>query len=137
MRRLTEDDFPWLHELFPRRYPGYSARGAETWMRAKFRGSLEACLAQRTDDAFCVTLLHGYHWLPFQYEAHVIALCAEEGRVWQAIALLRCSVIWGYEQGATAWRIHADTGSDIGPLMRRLRVPEDKPRYKLDLRRKR
>lgn len=133
MRPITSDDLPWLRGIFARSYPHHDPRTTEQWMRERVLMDPVAFLADRTDNALCISTLVTYVYRPLDRETHVIALCADNGYVWEAVRLLRASIAWGRERQSLCWRIHADTGVGIDPLMRRLGVPQDKPRYRLEL----
>lgn len=88
--------------------------------------------AMRTADAVCVSLISEYPWAPTAREVNVVLVTADHGAVWQTVPLLRESIAWARSRQAAAWRFGSDV-SDCAALMRRLGVPQDAPRYKLDL----
>jgi len=120
--------------LFKRRYPNnYDAVTSDAWMSEVVLKAPKMFYAARTDDAFLVALITSPPWLPDDYEVYVTVVCADHGKVWQTLPLLRSSVEWARRRRAVSWHFQSDTLNDIGPLMRRLGACVQKPRYKIDL----
>jgi hypothetical protein len=90
-------------------------------------------LCVRTTGGFLIAVLTYEWWRPQDPICNVIVVCAEDGKGWDALALLRLSIEWARERKATVWRYESDTMFDIGPLMRRLGIEKTTPRYKLNL----
>lgn len=90
--------------------------------------------AMRTDAALCISFITEYPWLPNQHEVIVVSLVADS--VWQTLPLLKESIAWACKREAAMWRFGAELAEDCAPLMRRLGIPQDKPRYKLLLQRR-
>jgi hypothetical protein len=124
----------WMRGLFTRRYPNnYDATTTEQWMREiVLRGPMQF-QAVRTDDALCISLCTSYPWLPNDKEVSVIVILADLGKMWQTLPLLRCSIAWAKSRNATLWRFSSETPQDCVPLMKRLGVKQDTPRFKLEL----
>jgi len=82
----------------------------------------------RTDNAFAITLLSCVPWIPTEFEANMILLCADEGAMWEALKLLRSSIEWSTKRGCTYWKMTGDTDYDLTPLARRLGAVDQQPR---------
>jgi hypothetical protein len=78
-------------------------------------------------------MLSGIPWLAGELEANVVFICADDGCMWQALRLLRCSIDWARRRRCTTWRLASETDYDLGPLARRLGVTEQSPRFILQL----
>ena len=85
--------------------------------------------AIRSEDAVCITLISCVPWLPSEFEANVIIVVADDGKMWQALQLLRSSIEWAKDRQCTYWKIAGDTEYDLGPVARRLGAEEILPRY--------
>lgn len=120
--------------LFKRRYPNnYDAMAADQWMsETVLRASPGFFYPVRTDDAFLIALITMAPWLPNDYEVFVTVVCADHGKVWQCLPLLRSSIEWARSRKAVRWRFHSDTIHHIDPLMKRLGAREEK-RFCIDL----
>jgi len=134
VRTVKSDDMAWMRRLFALRYSvSFDADTTEQWMRETVLKSPLRFLAARTDDALCVSLITEVPWFPNSREVMVVVILADHGKVWQTLPLLRASIGWARFRHASAWRCSSDTGADLAPLMRRLRIPQASPRYMLDL----
>jgi hypothetical protein len=131
---MREEDLPWLSYLCKKRYSDrYDEEGTINWFRnICLKGPL---LFQpiRTDNAFCITMLSVLPWLPAEWEANVVFICADVGAGWDAIHLLRASIEWGRKRKAHRWRLMSETDFDLAPLAKRLGATELSPRYSLRL----
>ena len=131
---MQEEDLPWLSQLCKRRYSDrYDEEGTVNWFRnICLKGPL---LFQpiRTNNAFCITMLSVLPWLPAEWEANVVFLCADDHAHWEAIHLLRASIEWGKKRRATRWRMVSETDYDLAPLAKRVGAKELTPRFSLDL----
>jgi hypothetical protein len=136
VRLLIEDDLPWLHALFKKRYPPprYDALTTERWFRGFAVKDALNLLAVRTDDAFLVAMIVVLPWLPSEPECNVVCICADDDAGWQVIKLLRTSIEWARLRNAARWRLNSDTEYDISPLALRVGAREISPRFELDLR---
>ena len=134
-RLLSEADVPWLSELFAKRYKDYpyDPVSAEGWFRNRVLKEPMLFLAQRTDNAFCITMLSVTPWVPSDYESNIVVICAEDNATWESLVLMRASIEWAKLRRCKAWRISSDTGNDILPFARRLGATEIAPRYVLKL----
>lgn len=134
-RLLTEADLPWLSELFARRYAtyAYDPVTAEGWFRNRVLKEPMLFLPQRTDDAFCISMLSVTPWMPAEYETNVVVICAEDNVIWQSLKLLRASVEWAKLRRCKTWRISSDTSNDVVLLAQRLGAEEISPRYVMRL----
>lgn len=135
MRLLVEDDLPWLHYLFGKRYPShYDQATTERWFRIVVVKDALNTYAARTDDAFLVALTAVLPWIPGEPEVNVVGICAEENCSWQVVKLLRSSIDWARKRNAARWRINTDTAYDVGALALRVGAREISPRFEIDLR---
>ena len=134
MRLLTEDDLPWLHPLFAKRYPGHDAYTTERWFRAVVCKDAMNMFAVRTDGAFLVAMHTILPWMPKDGEVNIVCICADDHAGWQVIALLRKSIEWARHRNAAKWRLTSDTSYDIWPLALRVGATSLRPRYEIDFR---
>jgi hypothetical protein len=110
-----------MARLAQRRYPPeFDIMAAEMWVRNIVLKQPTSFLPIRTDDAFLVTLISVIPWLPSNWEANVVMCCAEDGKGWQCITLLRESIAWAKRHKCSEWRFRTETTYDIGPLARRV-----------------
>jgi hypothetical protein len=72
-------------------------------------------------------------WLPTEWEAHVIFICADADAGWEALKLLRASVEWSRKRKAAVWRICSETDCDLSALAKRLGADELSRRFSLRL----
>jgi len=68
-------------------------------------------------------------WLPAEPECIELFVCADDGKMWQALKLLRDSIDWARKRRCAMWRLSSDTDSDLVGLAKRLGVTEISPRY--------
>jgi hypothetical protein len=131
---MTEDDSDWLERLCKKRYGlGYDSYSSLAWFKNNVLKNPMMFYAVRSEDAFIITMLSGIPWLAGHLEANVVFICADDGCMWQAMRLLRCSVDWAKRRKCTVWRLSSDTDYDLAPLARRLGVTELSPRFILRL----
>jgi hypothetical protein len=126
---MSSDDLPWLRRLYALRYANYDADHTEAWFVEQVLRNPLAYYAVRTDDAFLIALLRSLPWLPNEFEAHVIVVCADIGKIWQAVPLLRASLAWARHRKAASWQFQSDTMFDVAPLVRRLGAASLEPRF--------
>jgi hypothetical protein len=121
-------------ELAKRRYDNrFDFQAAEMWVRNIVLKQPMVFLPIRTDDAFLVGLISVIPWLPAEWEAGIVMVCAEPGKIWQAMALIRESLAWAKRRRCTEWRLTSETAADVWPLAKRLGVTEISPRYVIRL----
>lgn len=129
-RLITEADILWVVWLGRKRYPkNYDPLGAEGWLRNRVLKEPLMFLGQRTDNAFCVSMVSVKPWTPSEFECHVAALCADDGAMSEAIRLLRWSIEWSKLRKCSVWSISSDTDYDFSMLARRLGAKEIAPRF--------
>jgi hypothetical protein len=126
---MSHDDLPWLRRIFALRYANYDAEHTEAWFSTAVLQNPLAYYAVRTDDAFLIALLRPLPWLPNDFEAHIIVVCADIGKIWQVMPLLRASIDWARHRKAVAWHFQSDTMFDVAPLVRRLGAASLEPRF--------
>lgn len=108
-------------ELASRRYPpDFDLVAAEMWMRNIVLKQPMMFLPIRTDSAFVVCLIAVIPWLPSNWEANVIMCCAEDGKAWEVMGLLRATLEWAKKRKCVEWRMRTETAYDLGPMAKRL-----------------
>lgn len=134
-RGILESDIPWLSTLFAKRYANYpyDPVTTEAWFRNRVLKEPMLFLAQRTDNAFAISMLSVTPWIPADYETNVVVICAEDNAVWESLKLLRASIEWAKLRRCKAWRISSDTANDVSLLAKRLGAEEISPRYVMRL----
>jgi hypothetical protein len=134
VRLLRESDIPWVLDLGVKRYPSHYDRvGAEGWLRNCVLPTPLLFYPARTANAFTISMLAIVPWIPTVIECNVVAMCADDGGLWEMNKLLRASVGWARARGANTWRVCSETDFDIGPLARRMGAKEQLPRYVMRL----
>lgn len=134
IRLIQENDIPWMLDLSARRYSNrYDLRAAEMWFRHTCLKQPTVFLPIRSDGAFLVTLISVLPWLPSEWEANMVHLCAEEGCMWEAIALVREGIAWAKRRRCTEFRMASETAFDLAPIAARLGMKRLIPRYSLRL----
>jgi hypothetical protein len=133
-RLITEADLLWVVWLGRKRYPkNYDPPGAEGWLRNIVLKQPLMFLAQRTPNAFAVSMISVKPWTPSELECHVAALCADDGCMFEALKLLRWSIEWAKLRKCSVWSITSDTDYDFELLARRMGAVDISPRYILRL----
>lgn len=133
-RALTEADIPWLFQLCRKKYSHrFDALGTEVWFRNTVLKSPLLYAPQRTDNAFCISMMTVTPWLPTEFEACVLFICAEDGAHWEVMRLLRASVDWARLRRCTAWRCASETEADLTVFARRVGATEISPRFTIRL----
>lgn len=132
IRLLTEDDIPWMYDLTTRKYPQYDAVTTEGWFRNQVLKTPLLFLPQRTDNAFCITMLTFTPWIATP-ECTVVFICADDDAHWEAMKLMRSSIEWARKRKCNYWRVSSDTDNDLTMFARRLGVNEISPRFSLKL----
>ena len=133
VHRVVYDDIPWMMSLAYERYGPYDPGGALLFLLQGLKSESTVMLRSYRKDAFLIASWIAAPWWPNKRECHLVFLCARTGAHWQAVKLLRESIVWARLQGCTRWRFHSDTENDIGALCRLLKAREDSPRYVIDL----
>lgn len=130
LRLITEDDIRWMAELGDRRYPGrYDRLGTEMWFRNIVLKGPMMFLPIRSDHAFCIAMLSTTPWTPQTPECNVTLVCADEGKMWEAVMLLRASIEWAKRRKCSLWRLSSETDFDLGPIAHKLGATEANVRY--------
>ena len=129
-RLLTEHDLPWLIFLCKKRYSNrYDSSTTETWFRNIVLKSPLTFYATRTENAFQISMLSVMPWTPAEPECIVVFACADSGKGWQIIRLLRDSIAWARRRRCTIWRLSSDTDAEMVAIGKRLGAIEISPRY--------
>lgn len=132
---MTADDAAWMVALGRKRYPSnYDGIGADAWFCEIVLKSPMMFHAARTENAFCISMLTSNPWTPAEFEVHVVAICSDDGCMWETLPLLRDSIAFAERRKAWRWNIVSETAFDLGPLALRVGAKQKTPRYSLDLR---
>ena len=127
---ITEHDIPWLNYICKKRYSNrYDSSTTENWFRNIVLKSPMTFYATRMSDAFQISMLSVMPWLPAEPECIELFVCADDGKMWQALKLLRDSIDWARKRRCAMWRLSSDTDSDLVGLAKRLGATEISPRY--------
>lgn len=133
-RLLTEADIYWVVWLGRKRYPhNYDPVGAEGWLRNNVLKQPLMFFAQRTQNAFCVSMISLKPWTPTESECHVAAICADDGAMFEALKLVRWSIEWAKSRKCVSWAISSDTEYDFEMLARRVGAETISPRFIIKL----
>ena len=118
---MTEDDLPWLHFLFKKKYDSrFDAVTTENWYRNVVLKAPLMFYPVRLQNSFLIGMLSCVPWLPNDFDCHVACLCADDGAGWEVLRLLRGSIAWARTRKCKHWMINSDTEYDVSPLARRL-----------------
>jgi hypothetical protein len=129
-RLLIEDDIPWMYWLAKKRYsPRFDLITTEGWMRNVVLKQPLMFLPQRTEHAFCVSMLSVAPWLPSDFETSVVLICADEQHMWEALKLMRASIEWAKARQCKLWRVCSETDADLTMLAKRVGAEEISPRF--------
>ena len=119
-----------MQELGDRRYPGrYDRLGTEMWVRNIVLKGPMMFLPIRSDHAFLIAMLSTTPWMPATPECNITLVCAEEGKMSEAVMLLRASIEWAKRRLCSLWRLSSETDFDIGPIAHKLGATEANVRY--------
>lgn len=117
-------------ELSAKRYSNrYDLRAGEMWFRHVCLKQPTVFLPLRTDGAFLVVLISTLPWLPSEWEANMVHLCAEDGCMWEAVRLVREGIAWAKQRRCTEFRMSSETSYDLGPIAKRAGMTELRPKY--------
>ena len=131
---MTPDDAAWMIALGRKRYPlNYDGIAADSWFCEIVLKSPLMFFAARTEHAFCISMLTCNPWTPAEFETHVVALCSDDGWMWETLPLLRASIEFARRRKCARWNIVSETQFDLGPLAMRVGAKQKTPRYTLDL----
>jgi hypothetical protein len=107
---------------------------AEGWVRNIVLKQPMVFLPIRSSNAFLIAILACIPWLPADMECNVALVYAEEGSMWEALALIRESVAWADRRGCAEWHISSESVYDLAPLARRVGADQCPPRYRVRFR---
>jgi hypothetical protein len=119
IRPCVASDLPWVLSLCHRRYTEPPDPGRLLAWVANTMQSLDAYVI-RNEVAFCVALCQHSPWYPDRRECDVTILVAEKGGHWQAIKLLRATIVWARARECRLWTISSQTEHDLTVLARRV-----------------
>lgn len=138
MRTIDENDRAWILALCEHKYgKHYDYVSTELWVRETVLKNPMKFFPVRSDHAFLIATLGCSPWTPTIFEAEVLLVCAEDGKMWHALHLMRASVEWAWQRKCAIWRIGVGwdfQGGELGPLARRCGAKEIKPMYMIDFR---
>lgn len=132
-RVMTDDDIPWLYNLSVKKYPKFDAVSTEGWFRNIVLKQPLLFLAQRTRNAFCISMLSVTPWMPSDFECNVVFICADDNCEWEAVKLMRACIAWARNRKCKLWRVSSDTETDLAVLAKRLGAQEVSPRFTIRL----
>lgn len=133
-RLMDERDLPWLRKLFGKKYDSsFDAITTEGWYKNIVLKNPLMFYPARTDNAFLIAMLANTPWLPNDFECHVVCVCAEDGAMWETMALLRSSIDWAKGRRCVRWMLAGDTAFDLAPMARRMNANEVSPRFTINL----
>jgi hypothetical protein len=104
---------------------------AEGWMRNIVLKQPMVFLPIRTADAFLIAILAVIPWLPADMECNVALVYAEDGKMWEAVALIRESLAWAKRRGCAEWHISSESVFDLAPIAKRVGAEECPPRWRV------
>ena len=128
---MEPKDVPWALSLAHRRYKaGYDPGGALLAVMNAINSP--NALALRSDHGFLGAHVAFPLWRPEQRDCMVVVLFTEEGHHWEAVRMLRYSVVWAREQKCSRWFLGGDGDKSLAALARRLGAGT-MPVYRIDL----
>ena len=131
---LSENDLPWLHFLFKKKYDRrFDSVTTEGWFRNIVLKNPMMFYPVRLDNSFLIAMLSCLPWLPSEFDCHIICVCADDGHMWETLKLLRGSINWARERKCKHWCLNSDTEYDLAPMARLLDAKELTPRFSLEL----
>lgn len=131
---LSENDLPWLRNLFGKKYDkGFDALTTENWFRNIVLKNPMMFYPVRLANSFLIAMLSCLPWLPSQFDCNIICVCADDGAMWETMKLLRSSVDWARNRKCKHWMLASDTAFDLAPMAKRMDARELWPRYMIDL----
>lgn len=135
IRRVTEEDIPWLHELCRQAYPAgyYDPIASERWVRGLMKQP-STVLLLRGSLAWLCTNVAAPPWDSKKLEARLLPVASSSPKAaWELAKMTKQAIDWAREQGASKFYFAAMTGVDLGPLARRFGAVPVSPSYVLDL----
>ena len=131
---LTENDLPWLHILFKKKYAAeFDSMTTESWFRNIVLKNPMMFYPVRLSNSFLIAMLSTLPWLPSQFDCNIICVCADDGFMWETIKLLRGSIDWARKRKCKHWMLASDTAFDLAPMAKRLNAKELWPRFMINL----
>jgi len=131
---LSENDLPWLFFLGKKKYgTEWDEATTEGWFRNIVLKSPLMFHAVRTANAFCISMISVLPWLPSDFECNIVFICADDGAGWEAMKLMRDSIVWARKRKCVRWKLASDTEVDMYAIARRLGATEVSPRFTLVL----
>lgn len=133
-RLITENDIFWVVWLGRKKYPkNYDPAGAEGWLRNIVLKNPMMFFAERTQNAFCVSMMSVKPWTPSEQECNIAAFCCDDDAMWEGMKLIRDSIEWARNRKCVSWTVNSDTENDFTMLARRVGATELSPRFSIRL----
>ena len=128
---MKPEDVPWALSLAHRRYshPWDPGGGLTSFLNAIQSPN---ALVLRNDHGFLGAYVNFPGWRPQQRDCMVVVICTEEGHHWEAVQMLRYSVVWAREQKCTRWFLGGDGEKSLAALARRVGAGS-MPVYRVEL----
>ena len=131
---LSENDLPWLHFLFRKKYDNrFDPIATEGWFRNIVLKTPMMFYPVRLRNSFLIGMLSTMPWLPAEFDCHIVAICADDGAGWESMRLLRSSIEWARSRKCRYWRMNSETEYDLEPMAKRLGANEISPRFNIEL----
>ena len=133
IRRVTEEDIPWLHDLCARAYPeGYfDPVAAEKWVRSMLGSSNH--LPIRGDRSWLVGYVQPLPWNPAHKTAHLLPVSSYGNAREEISEMVSIAITWAKSLGAGEFYFSTITGFDFGPIVLPLGAKPSSPAYVLRL----
>ena len=121
-------------DLGRRRYAKrWDALAVEGWFRNIVCKQPLIFLPIRLDNAFLIGVINIIPWAPAELEFTTMLICADDGKLWEVVTLLRFSIEWARKRKLADWRLSSETEFEFGALAKRLGAVALSPRYSLRL----
>jgi hypothetical protein len=138
IRRVTEADIPWLHDLCARAYPkGYfNPEDAEKWVRYMIANAMldsSTHLVLRGDRSWLVAFVQSLPWNMAQKVARLLPVSSLGSARREIEEMVRIAVDWARKKGAGEFHFATITGVDLGPIVLPLGAKPSSPAYVLRL----
>src|SRR6516162_4680312 len=129
---MNDGDIDWMIYPGKKRYPPtYDPVTVEGWFRNVVLKSPMMFFPIRMPNAFAISMLSVVPWLPSEFECNVVAVCADDDCMWEAMKCLRGSIEWAKKRKVKRWRLVSETTYDLAPFAKRLGAREISPRFEL------
>lgn len=133
IRRVTENDIPWLHELCAHAYPKgfFDPVASEIWVRRMLTSNDHLCI--RGERSWLVATVNCAPWNPKVKVGSLLPVSSFGDATEEIRGMLSTATSWAREKGATLFFFSAITGYDFGPLVVPMGAKTISPAYVLEL----